>query len=264
MKNKQRSYLAILLIGVAVFSCRSAKDFTYLQNATEDQKISGGQNEIKEYKIKPYDNLYVSIKTTLNPEINQLFEGTTSMSGYQAGTDQMYGSPVSQYINGYQVDSIGNITLPILGMVAVDGLTLKQAKDQIQKKALEYLKEPTIKIKLLSFKYFVDGEVKSPGVYYSYSEKLNILEAIANARGVTENAKIEKTVVVRETSKGTDIIHLDLTDKSLFKSEAYYLQPNDMVYIEPGKNKKLELNSTSYSLFLTTLTTVLVILNFFK
>jgi len=253
----------LFAISVTYFSCRSPKEFTYLQNASNDESISGVSREIAEYKIKPYDNLYVSIRT-LNPEVNQLFEGTTSTSGYQTGTEQMYGTPVSQYINGYQVDSLGTISLPIIGIVDVNGLTMKQVKENIQKKSLEFLKDPTVKVKLLSFKFNIDGEVKNPGVYYSYTEKLNILEAIAIARGVTDNARIKNTLLIRETEKGSKIFHIDLTSKKLFTSEAYYLQPNDMIYIEPGKNKKMELNTTSYSLFLTTITTVLVLLNFLK
>lgn len=246
-----------------MFSCRSPKEFTYLQNVSKDQHIKGVSGDIKEYNIKPYDNLYVSIKT-LNPEQNQLFEGNTVIAGYQAGTDQMYGTNVSQYINGYQVNSLGTISLPILGSIEVVGLTIKQISEKVLKKSLEFLKDPTIKVKLLSFKFNVDGEIKSPGVYYSYNERLNILEAISMANGVTDNAKVKKVMVVRQTENGSDVYYIDLTNKALFSSNAYYIQPNDLIYIRPGRNKKLELNTTSYSLFLTTITTILLAINFFK
>lgn len=259
--------ILILLLAVAattsISSCRSPKEFTYLQNVSNDQHIIGVSDDIQEYNIKPYDNLYVSIKT-LNPEQNQLFEGSAATTGYQAGTDQMYGTTVSQYINGYQVNSLGTISLPILGVIEVEGLTIKQASEKILKKSLEYLKDPTIKVKLLSFKYNVDGEVKNPGVFYSYNERLNILEAISMANGVTDNANIKKVMVVRQTKNGSDTYNIDLSDKALFASKAYYLQPNDLIYIRPGRNKKLELNTTSYSLFLTTITTILLAINFFK
>jgi len=253
----------VSILSLVTISCRTSKEFTYIQDAPKDQQISGKSSVIDEYKVKPYDNLYVSIKT-LNPEVNQLFEGNTAVSGYQAGTDQMYGSPVSQYINGYQVDSVGTISLPIIGNIEVKGLTLKQTREKIQKRALEFLKDPTVKVKLLSFKFNVDGEVKNPGVYYSYNDKLNILEAISMANGVTENAKVKKAVVIRVTGNGSRIIHINLASKSLFASDGYYLQPNDMVYISPGRNKKFEMNSTSYSLVLATVTTALVLINFFK
>jgi len=260
------NYVMLIYIGIlslVTISCRTSKEFTYLQDVPKNQQISGMSSVINEYKVKPYDNLYVSIKT-LNPEVNQLFEGNTAVSGYQAGTDQMYGSPVSQYINGYQVDSLGSISLPIIGNIEVNSLTVKQIREKIQKSALAFLKDPTVKVKLLSFKINVDGEVKNPGVYYSYNEKLNILEAISMANGVTENAEVKKAIIIRETGNGSHIIHVNLASKSLFTSDGYYLQPNDMVYISPGRNKKFELNSTSYSLLLATVTTVLVLINFFK
>ena len=248
---------------VCLYSCRSPKEFTYFQDINKDQHISGVSNEVHEYKIKRYDNLYISIKT-LNPEVNALFDPNQSANSYATGTSQMYGDVVSQYINGYQVDSVGTISLPILGSVEVIGLTLKQIHDKIQKKSLEFIKDPTIKVKLLSFKVNVTGEVKNPGVYYSFNEKLSILEAISMANGVSDNAKLKEVLVIRQAKNGSDSYCLDLTGKNLLASEVYYLQPNDIVYIKPSKNKRMELNTTSYSLFLTTVTTLLLIVNFFK
>lgn len=248
---------------VSIYSCRTAKEFTYFQDVNTDQHISRVSNEVQEYEIRPYDNLFISIKT-LSPEVNELFDTNRSSRGYSGGTMQDFGDYVSQYINGYQVDSLGTISLPILGTIDVVGLTLKQAQEKIIKKSLEFIKDPTIKVKLLSFKVNVSGEVKNPGVYYSYNEKLSIMEAISMANGVTDNAKLKNVIVVRPTPKGADTYNLDLTQKNILASKAYYLQPNDMVYIKPSRNKKLELNTTSYSLFLSTITTILLAVNLFK
>jgi len=256
----------LILIGVLIISissCRSPKEFTYFQDVKTDHHISGVSNDVKEYNIKPYDNLYISIKT-LNPEVNLLFDSNIAAGGYSAGTAQMYGDNVSQYINGYQVDSIGTVSLPILGTIEVAGLTLKQIQEKIYKKSLEFIKDPTIRVKLLSFKVNVSGEVRNPGVYYSYNEKLSILEAISMANGVTDNASLEKVIIIRPTENGSDSYCLDLTKKSILASDAYYLQPNDMIYIKPSKNKRMELNTTSYSLFLSTVTTILLVVNLFN
>jgi len=249
--------LNLLFVGIllSIYSCRSQKEFTYFQDIKTDQHIPGVSNVVQEYKIKTYDNLYVSIKT-LNPEVNTILDATQSANNY-GGTDQMYGSIVSQYINGYQVDSLGTITLPIIGTVEVVGLTLKQIQNKIQKESLKFLKEPTIKVKLLSFKVNIAGEVKNPGIYYSHNERLSILEAISMASGVTDNAKLKNVLVVRQTPKGSDSFILNLTRKNLMASNAYYLQPNDMVYIKSGNNKRVDLNNTTYSLFLSTVSTIL-------
>ena len=106
--------------------------------------------------------------------------------------------------------------------------------------------------------------MNDPGIYYSYNEKINILEAISMADGVTDNAQLNKAVLIRETSNGLRTYNIDLTSKNLLASEAYYLQPNDLIYIKPGRNKQVELNATSYSLFLTTITTLLLVYNIFN
>ena len=250
----------LLMVGT---SCRSTKEFTLFQDVDRNQSMPNASSKVLEYKVHPYDNLYINIKT-MNPEVNRLFDANETTPNYSAGTQQMYGDYVSQYINGYQVDSLGTVTLPILGTIEVSGLTLKQIQDRIQKKSLEFLKDPNIKVKLLSFKINVSGEVNNPGVYYSYNERLNILEAISMAHGVTDNAKLDKALLIREVKNGTKTYNLDLTSKSILTSEAFYLQPNDLIYIKPGNNKHVELNSTSYSLFLTTVTTLLLVYNIFK
>lgn len=246
-----------------VTSCRSTKEFTLFQDIDRNQRMPNLSSKVLEYKVRPFDNLYVNIKT-MNPEVNRLFDANESTSNISTGTVQMYGDYVSQYINGYQVDSLGNINLPILGNIEVAGLTLKQIQDRVQKKSLEFLKDPSIKVKLLSFKINVSGEVKNPGVYYSYNERLNILEAISMANGVTDNAMVNKALLIRENKNGTSTYDIDLTSKNLLTSEVYYLQPNDMIYLKPGRNKHVELNATSYSLFLTTVTTFLLVYNIFK
>jgi polysaccharide export outer membrane protein len=262
MKNNHFTIL-VIFITLCFTSCRSAKDFTLFQDLLKNQQIANYSGNVEEYKVRPYDNLYINIKT-LNPDVNKLFDASESTTSYSAGTQQMYGDYVSQYINGYQVDSMGKISLPIIGNLGVAGLTLKQVQEKIQKSSLEFLKEPSVKVKLLSFKVNINGEVKNPGVYYSYNEKLNILEAISMANGLTDNAQINQTIVVRETAKGSSTYKIDLTSKNLLTSEVYYLQPNDLVYVKPGRNKHVELNSTSYSLFLTTITTLLLVYNIFK
>lgn len=263
MKRIVNRFVVVIGIIVSIYSCRTAKEFTYFQDLDKDQHISGMSNEVQGYEIRPYDNLFVSIKT-LDPEVNELFEANRSSRSSSGGTMQDYGDYVAQYINGYQVDSLGTISLPILGTLEVAGLTLKQAREKIMKKSLEFVKDPTIKVKLLSFKVNVGGEVKNPGIYYSYNEKLSIMEAISMANGVTDNAKLKNVVVVRPNMNGADTYNLDLTKKNVLTSKAYYLQPNDMVYIKPSKNKRTELNTTSYSLFLSTITTILLAVNLFK
>ncbi|MFB6318204.1 polysaccharide biosynthesis/export family protein [Saccharicrinis sp. FJH54] len=242
---------------ILLFSCRSTKDITFFQKlSNEEYEILSNSDAVYDYKIRPLDNIYVSIKT-LDPEVNQLFSPSGQVGGYMTGTQQMYGDLVSQFINGYQVDSAGTIVLPILGDIKVSGLSIDEIKQKVQKISLEYLKEPIVSVKLLSFRITINGEVKNPGIYYNYQGKINIIDAISQAGGITDNASLSNVCVFRKSNNSVRTYILDLTNKNVLKSDAYYLFPSDEIYIKPGLNKKIDLNLQTYSLFITTITTLL-------
>lgn len=255
-------YLSVLLLVLNLVSCRSNKDLVYLSDLEGEGLQKGMPAAVPEYRIKTNDNLYVNI-TTLNPEVNQLFMPSMGM-GAAGGTQQMYGDQSSQYLNGFQVDTEGKIILPVLNKVDVAGLTIQEARNRIQEKANEYLKDASVKVKLLSYKVTVMGEVRTPGVYYNYNNSLTVLEAISMANGITDYAHIKKVLVLRPSDQGSKTYRLDLSSKKLLASEAFFLQPNDVLYVEPDKYKNVRLNSTFYSLLLSSVTTFLVILRFLE
>lgn len=215
--------------------------------------------KIAEYVIKTNDNLYVDIQS-MSPEVNAMFNPTKGM-GTTGGTQQHYGQPSSQYLNGFQVDFSGNVMLPVIGKVAVAGKTLNAAREVIQLKADEYIKDAMVKVKLLSFKITVLGEVKNPGMYYNYNNNMTVLDGISMASGVTDYGRIQKVLIMRTSEKGSKTFRLDLSNKKFLSSEAFFLQPNDVVYVEPDKYKNVKLNSPMYSLFLSTVSTLILILN---
>lgn len=211
-----------------------------------------------EYLIKPFDNLYLSI-LTLDPQVNQLFNpSTVGGNGMTSGTQQMYGDRASQYINGYMVTEEGFVSLPILGLIKVTGLNLQEAQEQIKQRAEEYLKEPNVKVKVLNFKVNVTGEVVKPDLYYNYEGNLNIIDAISMAGGITQFANLQDVLVIRHNENETKTYNLNLTNKSVYLSNVFYLQPNDIVYVKPNKYKRSNENSNIYSLILSTVSTVLV------
>jgi polysaccharide export outer membrane protein len=213
--------------------------------------------KVPEYVIKSSDNLFVSIKS-LNPEVNQLYNPAQSISGQQ-GSQQLYSQLPDQYLNGYLVDSNGNIALPILGNIGVAGLTQAEAQTKVQERANEYLKDASVKVKLLNFRVSVMGEVRTPGVYYNYNSSLTVLEAISMANGLSDYARIRRVLVMRTTDKESKTYRLDLSRKDFLKSEAFFLQPNDVIYIEPHKIKNTNLNSSVYSILLSTVSTAVLI-----
>ena len=259
MKNKKNIVLLVLFMsGILVMSCSTKKNITYLRDLSDEVIMKGVPAVPEEHTIRPNDNLYVSVRT-INPEINELF---ASAGGSEGASAPRYESAAGQHINGYQVDNDGLIILPVIGVVKLEGLTLKQAQAEIQKKADEYLKEANIQVKLLNFKVNVLGEVNKPGVYYNYNNSLTILESLGMAGGITEYAGLKDVAVVRMTPYGTKSYKIDLTKKNALKSEAFFLQPNDLVYIKPQSMKSARLNSGMYSLFLSSISTIILILKF--
>lgn len=261
MKNSTVIFL-FFVVAFSQFSCTSPKDIIMFQDLRQELELYDVPNHLTEHKIRPFDNLYLSI-LTLDPEVNKLFNPSLEGDGYNPGTQQMYGDKTSQFINGYRVSEDGTINLPILGEINFLGLTLEEAEKHLKAKAEEYLKKPTVQVKLLNFKVNVSGEVTVPGLYYNYEGRLNIIDAISMANGVTQYADIKNIIVIRQTRRSTKSFKLNFTDRSVYSSDVFYLQPNDIVYIPPNKFKRqMEYNST-YSLILSTISTVLVALTLF-
>lgn len=256
---KKRLLIILLFVtGLFATSCKTNKEMVYLNNTGDQELLEGMPGKTFQYIIKTDDNLYVDIQS-MSPEVNAMFNPTKAANS-TGGTSQNYGQPSSQYLNGFQVDLLGHISLPVIGDVVVAGLSLKEAQATIQRKADEYLKDATVKVKLLSFKITVLGEVKSPGVYYNYNSNMTVLDGIGMASGVTDYGRIQKVLVMRTTEKGSKTFRLDLSNKKFLSSEAFFLQPNDVVYVEPDKYKNVKLNSPMYSLFLSTISTLILVL----
>jgi polysaccharide export outer membrane protein len=252
-------YTTTLILALNFISCRSTKDMRFFQNLKSEQ-IQGKPVKAPEYLIRTYDNLYIDVQS-MNAEVNQLFS-TSKSNGYSGGTSSEYGQVSSQYLNGYRVKENGTIVLPVIGEVMIVGLSEESAKEVIQKKIDEYFKDATVKVKILTYKVTLLGEVKIPGVYYNYNKSLTILDALGMANGTTDYASVRKVLVIRPTESGTKSFRVDLTDKNLMASEAYYIFPNDVLYVEPDRYKNFSLNSTVYNITISVITTSILILTF--
>lgn len=260
---KKISYFySILIVMIFLTSCSSTKNITMFQDSREGLNNYNVFSKAPEHKIKPYDNLYLSI-LTLDQEVNKLFNPSLAGDGYSSGTQQMFGDRTSKYINGYLVSSDSTITMPILGKLNVVGLNLEEAEERVRIRAEEYLKEPTVHVKFLNFKVNISGEVKNPGIYYNYEGSLNILDAVSEASGITDYADLKNVIVKRQDGDKVYSHELDLTDNSIYGSDVFYLQPNDLVYIPPTNLKRRRENSDAYSKLLSTLSVLLVAVSFF-
>ena len=251
--------LAILLIT----SCTSQKKLAYLNNLPE----TGGEEtftmSIPDYKIQPRDILYITIKAMTPDGSIKDFLSSGNINGVNLSQGESGGAFI-----GYNVDPDGNITIPAIGQVKVNGLTLGEIKTLLQGLAVKVFKNSTVECQLLSFKFTVLGEVKSPGAYINYNNYLTVIEAIGRAGGVDDYGNRNRVLVVRPMDKGTRTFRLNLQDKKILSSEAYFLLPNDVVIVEPLKQKIFNLNLPTISFIFTTVTSTitmtLLLINYLK
>ncbi len=246
----KRTIVYIYII-VVLSGCIRHKDLAYLQGAKyQDPYLS---YRTSEYKIQPSDNLIVkmtSFDDELSGVINQSSTGIalTDPKGFL-------------YFNSYTVSGIGEINLPLLGDFFVKDLTIHEIKDKIEEELKEYVKFPSVNVKLSNYQVTILGEVKSPGLKYYYDSKLTIFQAIGLAQDLTPFADRRKVKLIRETPNGTIVTPLDLTKPNIMESDYYFLRPNDVIYIEPSKARSFSLNKSNVELIASILTLGVLIVN---
>ena len=253
----------LILSIVILNSCITQKKLSYLSNLSEKGDVQNFVMDIPDYKIQHRDILYITIKAMMPDGTINDFLSPLSRSGgtYTQGE-------AGQYLYGYDVGSSGEIIIPVLGSLKVAGLTLEEARTNIQEVANQNFNNSTVECKLLSFKFTVIGEVKAPGTYVNFNNYLTVLEAIGRAGGISDFGRRDKLTVVRPVQGGTKTYNLNLQDKAILASEAYFLLPNDVVIIEPESKKIFNLNLPTFAFILTSvtsvITTTLLLINYFK
>lgn len=262
MKNLTPILLLSLFLAVG---CTSQKKLAYLRNLPEPDGQGYFKMAIPDYKIQPRDILYITAKA-MTPEgtIEDLLVAKTGSS-----TTQISGGPdAGGYLYGYDVNNEGYIRIPVIGNVKVDGLTIDQIRSSLQQAIDKVFLNTTVECKLISFKFTVIGEVKGPGTYVNYNNYLTVFEAIGRAGGIGDFGNRDRVLVVRAYEKGSKTYRLNLQDKSILNSEAYFLLPNDVVIVEPQRQKIFNLNLPTISFIITTftsaLTTTLLLINYLK
>jgi polysaccharide export outer membrane protein len=253
--------LSALCLVLLISSCRSYKDLTYFRDIQERETITDATRPAPVHRIQEKDNLYVSIIST-NAEMNKIYN--PSNAGSPEAINNRYEGVAGQFINGYEVDKEGNITLPIIGKIKVLGQTFEESEQTIANNSKKFLKEVTVKVRLLNYRVTINGEVKNPGVYYNYNYDFTVLDAISMANGVTDFAQINNILIIRPVQEGKEVFRINLNSKSAILSDGYYLQPNDIVIVQPSKGKNQQLNLPQYSLILTSVSVVLLLLNYLK
>ena len=228
---------ASLLAWLLLASCASRKSFLYLQDMQMGTKYP---IETKYEPVIHSDDRLSIIVSCKNPELAipfNMYGGT-----FRVGADGNVTADAANSISekGYRVDVDGNIDFPILGKLYVEGMTVNAVKQLISDKIEEgnYMKDPLVSIEFLNFKYTVLGAVGHNGTFSANGDRVTLLEAIANAGDLTAKARVNRVAVIREVNGERQMFMHDLNSKDIFESPCFYLQQNDIVYVEPKYRKK--------------------------
>ena len=220
----------VLLMG----SCKSAKQVAYFQNL--DSVSLAASKGLYDAHIMPKDLITITVVTsdpTTSKPFNLAIQNTL-------GTDGRLGSTTGSLLQ-YLVDNDGNIQFPIVGSLHVAGLTKNECQDLIKSKVKPYLAEsenPVVTVSMSSYRVTVAGEVTRPSVVPVSTEKMSVLEALAQAGDLTIYGRRDNVLLIRENANGQKEAHrLNLNDANIINSPYYYVQQNDYIYVEPNKTK---------------------------
>lgn len=212
-------------------SCVSTKKVVYFEN--KDQIDATLSKTLYDAKIMPKDILQIqvfSMTPAASEPFNLLKSSAASTSTSNTNQNSVY---------NYLVDNDGNIVMPIIGEIHLGGLTKNEAENLIKTKIQPYLSESenaVVHVRMMNYKFAVLGGVNSPGLYTTQNEKVSILEAIAQAGDLSLYAERDKIFLIRENSEGQKDFHqLDINDANIINSPYYYLQQNDVIYVEQKK-----------------------------
>ena len=231
---KAIKYLFLSICVVLLASCASTKNVAYFQNA--DEVDLSQSRYLYDAKIMPKDILSITV-STVNPEAAKPFNLAVPTAFSSSNSSLISTGNLQSYL----VDNDGRIDFPIVGYMKVGGLTKSDCEQLIRAKILPYLNKnenPIVTVRMTNYKISVLGEVNRPGMFTVSNEKINILEALAQAGDLTIHGVRTNVKLIREDEKGQKaIVTLNLNDANIINSPYYYLQQNDIVYVEPNKVK---------------------------
>lgn len=255
-----KKFLFTIVIGIAILSitgCGSGKNIPYFQNI--DTTSLAASRGLYDAHIMPKDMLTITVQTT-DPSAAVPFN--LSIANSVGANGQLSTGPGN--LQGYLVDNDGFINFPIIGKIHVAGMTKTECEDYIKEKVQPYLaknENPIVTVRMSSYRITVTGEVGHPGVIPVATEKMSVIEALAQAGDLTIYGKRDNVMLIREDASGQKHeVRLNLNDANLINSPYYYLQQNDILYVEPNsvkaKNSAIGSSTTIWFSFIGIVTSV--------
>lgn len=259
--------LLVFLAGIATQSCVGYKDLITLnegdngpENLRSDSIIQVALNPaFQTYRIRPYDQLLIKINA---------FDGSTEEFlnrefGSGTSTPNTRSLPEDIYLRSISVSDSGTIVVPLLEEIKVSGLTALELKAKLDDSYKPYLRFVSTNVKLANMRVTVLGEVAKPGVHYLYQDRNTILDAIGLAEDFTEFGNRKRVKLIRQTDWGSQTVYVNLSRPEFASTEYFYVQPNDLIYVEPLKAKSFDVSSESVGIVLSAISLGALLANIF-
>lgn len=234
MKNMWKNGLVWVMVLVLFTSCFTPKKVVYLQDLQPTDVMDVKDNY--ETKIKKDDLLQILV-VSKNTEAAKPFN-------LSALTSDLTTTTTGQEQGSYLVDAEGNVELPVLGQVHVEGYTTSELRRIISRTLIEknLIKDPIVQVRIQNFKISVLGELGGGSIEVK-GERITILDALAQAGDLTMQGRRDRVTVIREEDGKRKVAYLDLRSKDIFNSPYFYLQQNDVIYVEPNNAKTVQYRS---------------------
>ncbi len=257
-------FVAVMLIGMlGMNSCISQKRIKILQPTDGKENLETFiPIKQEDYKLGRGDNLYINIRTDdVGKKLTaEMFDNNTGNN--TQGT--MGTNEISTYLNSYMVDKSGHILVPTVGKVYAEGLTIDQLIALLESKISKTIIQPIVDVKLLSFRLTFLGEVRKPGKYTVYQSKINILEAFTLAGDIDTYGNRRAIKLLRQNGDNLDLHLINITKEDIIESDYFYLKPNDILYVEPLRQKQFGFETFPYTFVFSTITFALSMLAYLK
>jgi polysaccharide export outer membrane protein len=207
-------------------SCKLRQKIVYFSSNTGDTTSLNNISYTPKLKVDDLISIIVIDNDKEAVEPFNLASTSTSQSGYLNGTNQL---------NGYLIDRSGMVNIPVIGKIKLAGLYRNEAVDLIENELKQFLNNPVVYISILNFKVTILGEVNAPGTFRIPNERITLLEAVGLAGDLKITGVRNNILVIRENDGKKEEYRVDLLSKNIYNSPVYYLNQNDVVYIEPNK-----------------------------
>lgn len=255
-------FLPLLLL-LLITSCIPQKRILLLQ----DKSITNNKEFIQKaplHKIMPGDELYIKV-IGLESKTYALFNGLPYSEGIAAGIGTLpMQTNQSIFTNNFTVNDSGFIQFPLIQKLLVKDLNVDDAQRLLQDSISKYANFAVVLLKYVNFNVTILGEVKSPGVVKVDNDQITIFQALGSVGDLNDYANRNTVSVIRKTVTGSRMINVDLTNRSIFESECYYLMPDDIIYIAPMGSKAFGLRNFQLGTYLSLLSSALILYSLIK